>query len=470
MKKLSLRVKITLWFSAVLILVVALTYFAVLSVSRQVIQKTVKDSLITTVTDNIDEVEYYCDIDFEHISNDVDYYIEYNGGYIEIDDDFLREVNQVYTSLCLSDKSLVYGENPIVSKTSDLELTDYSLRQITIDSTIYYVYDRRLTLKGLEGLWLRGVVSEAQGAVQLSSIVRMSLILLPVLVLLVIIGGYLTAGRTLKPIDRISEAAAQIRQGNDLKRRIDLGEGGDEVHRLADQFNEMFGRLEASFLSQQQFISDASHELRTPVSVIMAQCELTLEQERSPAEYEEALEVIQRQGRKMSRLVKDMMYFTRLELHPERYEKNEINLTEFVEDTCGDLAIIAEKGIELSCDVQRNIYFKGNKGLLTRLLSNLINNAYRYGKDGGFIKVSLKSEENNIILSVKDNGIGIEPSELQNIFRRFYQADPSHTGEGSGLGLAMAREITRFHKGEISAESKLGVGSTFTVTFPKNIL
>ncbi|MCD8089079.1 MAG: HAMP domain-containing histidine kinase [Clostridiales bacterium] len=468
MNRLSLRAKITLWYSAVLVLIVALTYFALLSLGRQVIQKTVKDSLITTVADNVDEVEYYYDIDEGF--NEVDYYVDYENGYIEIDDDFLREVNGVYTSLCLSDKTLVYGENPVASETAALQLSDGSLRQIKVGSELYYVYDKKLTLSGLEGLWLRGVVSETQGEVQLSAVARMSLILLPVLVLLAIAGGYIIAGRTLRPIDRISAAAARISQGGDLKQRIDLGEGSDEIHRLADRFNEMFGRLENSFTSQQQFISDASHELRTPVSVIMAQCELTLEKERTPSEYEEALEVVERQGRKMTRLIKDMLDFTRLELHPEKYKKKLLNLSELAEDVCGDLAIIAEKGISLTCEAEKEIYIKGNRGLLTRLLSNLISNAYRYGREGGYIKTRLKTAENSIILSVEDNGIGIEGGELQNIFLRFYQADSSHTGAGSGLGLAIAKEITQFHGGEISVKSRPGSGSTFTVVFPKNVL
>ncbi|MCD7777233.1 MAG: HAMP domain-containing histidine kinase [Clostridiales bacterium] len=467
MKSLYLIIKITLWFSAVLIFVVIVTYFAILSVSRQVIQKTIKDSLIITVTRNIDEVEYYYDIDFSDLSNDVDYYLEYNGGYMEIDDDFLKEVNQVYTSLCRSDGTLIYGENPIISDTSSIEFSDDSLRQITLNSTLYYIYDKKLDIEGLDDLWLRGVVSEAQGEVQLSSIAFTSLIILPVFVLLAIIGGYITAARTLYPIYQISKAAAQIRQGGDLKRRINLGEGNDEVHKLAHEFDEMFARLETSFNSQQQFISDASHELRTPVSVINAQCELTLEQERSPEEYEEALYVIKRQGRKMNRLIRDMLNFTRLELHPERYSKENINLSELIEGLCYDMAIIAEKGICLDCKAEKNVYFYGNHELLSILLSNLINNAYRYGREKGHTEVSLKTDENNIFISVKDNGIGIDQKELENIFLRFYQTDSSHTGEGSGLGLAIAREIALFHGGEISVESSLGKGSIFTLILPK---
>jgi len=227
----------------------------------------------------------------------------------------------------------------------------------------------------------------------------------------------------------------------------------------------MFNRLDESFQTQQQFVSDASHELRTPVSVINAQCELTLESERENTEYREALDVIQRQGHKMNRLINSMLEFTRLELHPERYTKEDLDLSELTEDVCTDLALIREKNITLTCDAEKNLRFCGNRELLTRLLSNLIGNAYRYGRPDGHTTVRLRTEEDGLLLSVQDDGIGISPDDLPHIFRRFYQADTSRTGEGSGLGLAMVKEIAEFHGGTVRAESEPGQGSTFFVNF-----
>lgn len=475
MKRLSIRSKITLWFSAVLILVVALTYFVILSVSSQIIRKTIQDNLILAVENNVDEIEYFSSVDSVDIDEGLDYYIHYNNGYVQVDDDFLDKVNQIYTSLNTSDGSLVYGVNPIARETAEMAFLDSEVQTVTVDGTLYYVFDRKLEREGLEDLWLRGIVSETQGETELSAISRTSLILLPSLLLLAIIGGYLIARRTLKPIQQISETASQIRQGDDLKRRINLGEGTDELHQLADQFNEMFTRLDQSFQTQQQFVSDASHELRTPVTVINAQCELALGSRQDSADYitaapkhtqilsdyEEALHVIWRQGRKMNRLISSMLDFTRLELQPERYQKENLNLSELVESVCSDLALIREKGITLTWDVESDVFCTGNRELLTRLLSNLIGNAYRYGVSGGHINVHLYTKENTLILSVADDGIGISAEKLPNIFHRFYQADDSHTGEGSGLGLAMVKEIAEFHGGTISVKSEPGQGSIF---------
>lgn len=464
MKNLSIRVKITLWFTLILALIASYTYVIVFSVNRQLVQKTIRDELIRTVEDNVDEVEYYRNIG-KADPQEVDYYMAFHGGYLEIDDDFLDKVNEVYTSLYNQDVTLLYGENPISRQTADLEFADAKVQHLTINDTLYYVYDRKLALEGLEGLWLRGVVSEKQGMMQLAAITRLLLLFLPLFVIISITGGYLFAKRMLRPIQEISEAAARIGESGNLKERIEIGEGRDELHQLAAGFNEMFQRLEDTFEAERQFTADASHELRTPVSVITAQCEMTLEEERSVEEYELALRTIQRQGRKMSRLINDMLDFTRLEMRAESYVRESLDMTELVRSVCFDMALIKEKNITLRCEAEEGVWIQGNRQLLSRLLTNLISNAYRYGKEDGFIFVSLMRVGQGTELSVSDNGIGISAEEQPKIFRRFYQADNSHSGLGTGLGLSMVHEIAQFHGGEIRVESELGSGSRFSVIF-----
>lgn len=466
MRRLSIRFKITFWFTMALILVMLLTYFITFSVSNRIIQKTIRDSLIETVEHNVDEIEFYQSIEDVDLGNDVDHFLEYTEGYLEVDDDFLDAVNDVYTALYHVDGVLLYGENPIAGEIDGMKFIDSQVQETAIGGTTYYIFDRKLTADGLDGLWLRGVVSEAQGATQMSAIMRLSLILMPALVIAASTGGYLIARHMLRPIQKISDTARQIGKENDLKKRITLGAGNDELHRLADSFNDMFEKLDRSFEADRQFTSDASHELRTPVSVIAAQCELALEKPRSPEEYEEALRVIQRQSRKMSRLINDMLDFTRLEYNADRYAKETIDFAELVASVCADMALIQEKGIALQWNAEDEIQFWGNRELLVRLLTNLIGNAYRYGKERGHIWVRLEKDDGGLQLTVRDDGIGIAGEEQQRIFRRFYQADPSRAGAGMGLGLSMAQEIARFHGGEITVESVPGEGSTFLVRFP----
>lgn len=467
MRNLSIRHKITLWFSAALIVVVFFAYLVVLSVSNQIIQKTIRDNLVETVEHNMDEIEYYSGQGELASRNEVDDYMQYQDGYLEIDDDFLDQVNQVYTGLYANDIMLLYGENPIPMESAKLNFVDSKVQKIRVDGTLYYIFDRKLEVEGLEGLWLRGVVSELQGAAQMSDITRISLILLPLLVLLAITGGNLIAKRTLQPIREIAKTASQISNGSDLKKRIALGEGKDELHQLADQFNDMFQRLDTAFEAERRFTSDASHELRTPLTVITAQCDYSLEEARSEEEYEKALRVIRRQGRKMSRLVNDMLAFTRLEVRSDSYRKESLDMTELVSSLCFDMSLIKEHQITLTWDTDEKVTYCGNRELFSRMLTNLVSNAYHYGKENGHIKVCLRKAEQMVLLTVSDDGIGIAKEDLDKIFRRFYQADDSRSGDGAGLGLAMVYEIVRFHGGTICVESEPGKGSTFFVQLPQ---
>ncbi|MCD8094815.1 MAG: HAMP domain-containing histidine kinase [Ruminococcus sp.] len=464
MKKLSARAKITLWFSIALILIVLLTYILIFSVNHQVIQKTIRDNLIETVENNVDEIEFYNYIGKDDFENDIDFFLQYGDVYLEIDDDFLDEVNQVYTALYTSDGEFVYGENIIASETAKLEFSNSSVQKITVEGELYYIYDKQLEAKGLEGLWLRGVVSETQGEQDFTTTARISLIILPLLVIAAIVGGFFLAKHVLSPIKQISDAAAKIRQGDDLKQRIEIGDGNDEIHQLAEQFNGMFSRLEDSFKAQQQFVSDASHELRTPVAVILAQCELS--EQKNDGKTDD-IKIIERQGKKMNRLINDMLSFTRMELNPQRYAFERLNFSELCEMLCFDMSLIKEKDITLEAELEEKIFINANSELISRLISNLISNAYRYGNQNGHIWVKLESEGGMTMLSVRDDGIGIAREEQQNIFRRFYQSDSSRSSGGTGLGLAMAKEIAQLHGGEISVESILGQGSTFTLTIEK---
>ncbi len=464
-KGLSARTKITLWFSVAMILIVLLTYALIFLVNRQVIQKTIRDNLIETVENNVDEIEFYKYISKEDFDKDIDYYIQYGDGYLEIDDDFLDEVNQVYTALYTTDGEFVYGENIAASATASLSFVNVSVQEADVDGELYYVYDKQLDAEGLEGLWLRGTVSESQGEQSLTATARIALIILPSLVVIAIIGGFLFARRVLSPINNISLAAAKIRQGNDLKQRIEIGEGNDELHALAEQFNDMFSRLDDSFTAQQQFVSDASHELRTPVAVMLSQCELS--RQCGGGELSEDMQVIERQARKMNRLINDMLSFTRMELTPERYTFERLSLSELSESICFDMSLIKENDITLEYTLEDVVYINANRELMTGLITNLISNAYRYGKHNGHIWVSLKSDDKKAYLTVKDDGIGIDEKELKNIFKRFYQTDSSRNGAGTGLGLAIVKEIAALHSGEISVQSKPNVGSEFTFSIDK---
>ncbi len=280
-----------------------------------------------------------------------------------------------------------------------------------------------------------------------------------------IVGGVLIARRALRPLRAMSVTAAQISSGSDLKKRMPVN-GCDELARLAGTFNDMMQYLEQSFEAERQFASDASHELRTPLAVILAQCDEALDDDVPNAERREALIVIQRQGQRMKRMLSGMLELTRLEQGTDYRMQESFDFSELTEQLCEDMALIREKNITLSWDIAPQLTLVGDKILITRLIANLISNAYRYGRENGATRLTLLQEERMLVLSVSDDGIGITPNHQEKIFHRLYQAAPDRTGEGSGLGLAMARQIARLHGGEISVQSTPGVGSTFTVRLP----
>ncbi len=464
MKNRSIRFKLTLWVALVLILISGLVFFSVRYASGLVLRHTIRDYLISTVEENVEEIKYV-----ETKGDTPTYnYLPLEKGYLEIDEDFMDVVNDVHTALYTADGELLYGENPLAIQSSELNFTSSHTWNEEIDGVRYNFYDRKLTLSGkdIPELWIRGVVPETKSVDQLAEITRIALFIFPFLMLLSLLFGYLLAGRMLSPIRDIEQTASKISAGSDLKQRIETDGNQDEIGRLANVFNAMIGRLDSSFESERQFTSDASHEMRTPLSVIKAQSEYILEKDRTAEEYREALEVVAKQSQRMDDLVTDMLDYTRMDKGIERYPFSPVDLSPLVDEISGQMALVKTNGIDLSYAVEPNIWVEGNELLLSRLLQNLISNAYRYGKENGSILLSLKKDGDSCRLSVKDDGIGIPREEQEKIFDRFYRTDSSRTVKGTGLGLSMVKRITELHGGEIVLSSTPGEGSDFTIVLP----
>lgn len=466
MRNRSIRFKMTLCFSVMLCLIIGITLLAVLASSRMVLRGTIRDYLISTVEENVDNITYVT----EQRDASIYSYIPYEEGFLQVDLDYMDVVNDVSTALYTEDGTLLYGENPLSRQTSQMRFSESSTWHLTVEGVRYDIYDRKLNLElpGDELLWIRGIVPETKSTSQLREIERLSLIVLPILILLSVLIGYLVVDRMLSPIQRIQKTAEEINRGDDLKKRIDPGRNNDEVGRLAKVFNRMLDRLERSFETERQFTSDASHELRTPTAVILAQSEHTLSRERTPQAYVEALQVIRQQGQKMSALIKDMLDYTRMEQSADRYPLEDTDLSELVTSTVEQMRWAGQKEITLSSHIQEKIRIQGSPELLSRMLQNLISNAYRYGKEKGHIIVSLKEEGDHVFLEVEDDGIGIVKDEQDKIFDRFYRGEASRTGEGTGLGLAIVKKAAEFHGASIEVESELGQGSKFRIIFSKN--
>ena len=203
------------------------------------------------------------------------------------------------------------------------------------------------------------------------------------------------------------------------------------------------------------------------MAVILTECD-TLEQgQPTVKDYRAGVEVIHGQARQMSRLITQLLHITRLEQGTQKLEKECADLSELAQSVCTAQAQLAPRGITLTCGAPEPVTLPLDVTLMTRLLNNLISNAFRYGRDGGHTAVTVGREGDTAVLSVADDGIGIPPALQEHIWQRFYQADPARSGsEGAGLGLFMVRQIARLHGGTAEVSSTPGTGSTFTVRLP----
>ena len=300
----------------------------------------------------------------------------------------------------------------------------------------------------------------------ITNLLYIAMIALPLFILLAAAGGYAIARRAFLPLDRITATAAAIGEAADLSRRVEVPPGDNEFTRLARTFNQMFERLERSFEAEQQFTADASHELRTPVSVIKSACEYAEKYGETPEEREETMAMIHRQADRMSLLIEQLLRITRLDQGTGISLQENVDLTELVRTACADQP--REEG-RLLVEAEAGISVRGDAALLTRLLQNLIDNGFKYGKPGGHVWVSLRREAGEVLLSVRDDGVGIEKDQQEKVWQRFYQVDPSRSGgSGAGLGLAMVRKIAQTHGGRVELESVPGLGSVFTLRLPSN--
>lgn len=234
----------------------------------------------------------------------------------------------------------------------------------------------------------------------------------------------------------------------------------------------MMERLEQSFQREQEFTSDVSHELRTPISVIQAECEYALMEDTTLEEKTEALHSILVQTTHMTALTSQLLYLARMEQGKQPLQPEELCLSSLiilVSDTLEDSA--RNKQIKIHRILPKSLIYRADKNMMIRLFTNLIDNAIRYGKEGGNIWITLTREKEEIVVIIKDDGIGIPPEDIHKIWERFYQSDYSRNksnNSGSGLGLSFCRRIVELHQGKILVSGKLNEGTEFKIHLPGN--
>lgn len=450
MKKLSVTMKVTIWYAIFLVIITAGFMGSMIYSGNARASEAAKTRLMESVADASEEINAV-------------------GENFIIDEGLEFYNDGVYISVYDIDGELIEGRRPIELR----ELPDFkdkAVERLKDDNgETWYIYDSNFEVDGRD-IWVRGIVKDFAEQSAFSFALKIAAVAFPGLLVIAATGGYIITRRGFAPVRDMIKTAEEISRDGDFSRRIEIGEREnttspkDEIQKLAITFNDMFDKIEDYFEKEKQFTSDVSHELRTPLSVIISQSEYALED----LEYrQKALEVVNREAKRMSNLVGKLLMIARSDegrLNPSR---EKINLSELCETVAGQQSYIAhEKNITIKSDIEPDIFVFADEPMIIRILLNLIDNGIKYGKEGGFVKVTLSKENGNAKISVEDNGIGIKEKDLEKIWERFYRVDQSRSREGTGLGLAMVKAMVKAMGGNIKTESTPEAGSRFDVYIP----
>lgn len=441
----SLKIRITAWFSIMILMLTALVVSIVFVVADESLTDDPVDELVKVVSINAATLRRDSD---QHGSKG-----------------FQGYRNGVYCQLMDPSGHVLLGSAPEgVAYTPPLE--NGAVVTCSAQPGDYYIYDTRVD----HDTWVRGYISTTEPSETTRLIILCTLIILPIIVLLSITGGWLITRHSLRPIDTMLSAVESINGGDDLSRRVGLEKGSSELRRLGNEFDKMIGRLRDSFDAERQFSSDVSHELRTPITVALGECD-SVKKSTDLQSCKASVVIIEKQCCRISALTDSLLRLTRLQQKTDAFPLTQLNFSDFLEVCCEDFAQewgfqpeASSEGHVLTMDIEKNITARYHPELMSMVIFNLLDNARKYGGPQGHIHVSLRSQQSSVLLTVRDNGIGIPPEDLPKIWNRFWQADRSRgTDAGIGLGLAMVKEMVTFQGGTVTAESEYGSMTQFTI-------
>lgn len=393
--------------------------------------------------------------------------IELVEGKIVANDKFEWEEEGMYFLIIKENEGICIGQYPADFRIDD-KIKNRELSIVKQNGNVYYVFDKlnvKLTKETGQTIFGRCVVKKEDIYSEYRVIKYISYLSIPVFLVLALLASIMISRKISEPLRQMCSVAENIGKDENLSQRMKYEGGFEEIAILTDSNNRMLDRLEQMYESQKQFNSDVAHELRTPLSVLLAQCEYAKGHANEKEEMRTALEVIDRQVHKCSGIVGQLLQLRKLEQNQVALDLEDANIDEIVESICEDETLKAGEKVEFHL-MLGGVSAKVDVILMTLLIQNLVNNAVKYSGSSAVVEVTTEKLQDEIRVSVKDYGCGIEKEELKNIFTPFYRIEKARNSEGFGLGLSLVERIAQVHGGKIAVESELGKGSCFILTLP----
>ena len=410
--------------------------------------------------------------------------INMEDGQIVVSDDFVYEDNQIYKIVLDPNGNIISGEYPVKGledvllggvndASGGVVVQGQAVRKIKCGKQEYYVFDRPIIKGSLRDdekkviAVVRSVVNKHDVSSDYLMLKRTAYICAVIIMVVVMILSLVISRQIVEPIKQICDTAEKIGQEKDLSQRIKYDGGFKEIAILAEANNRMLDRLEEMFEKQNQFTSDVAHELKTPVAVVMAECQYAKKHVNNKEEFDEEMALIERQIKKTNQIVHQLLQLSRMDQDRIQIDFEYVDLKDLMEQVCENEKIKDQKQIDIRLHLEQ-VDAWVDVGLFMMMIRNFVNNAIKYSKENSPVDIYLKKEDKTIKIVVQDYGCGMTEEDRKQIFDRFYRADKARNSEGFGLGLSISSKIAEIHHGQIKVASVENRGSIFTLLLPEN--